>query len=240
MRGRSAGLAPSKGSAWLAPRYERSGLPHGGALPDRPLQSPQPGRARPGDECPHLIVTASSAQAAGGWLRWGGASAHVHRARRERRSLDTSPTRARAAQIRALPRCPAALPPLAGMLGGEDVRAGFMARSRSLSRFASRCTGTFPGTQPSLPSGILQLRASGIRGRPSPPRAGPQGERAGTDGPARCPAGRAAAAHWQGRGQLSHAGSRGAPAGNACTVARLATPSAWPCHGPALHCSYVE
>ena len=115
-----------------------------------------------------------------------------------------------------------------------------MASSRSLARFASCCSGASPGTKPNRPPGILPLRGSGIRGRPSPPRAGPQGERAGTGGPARCPVCRAAAASWQGWVHLSHAGSRGAPAGNACTVARLATPSVRPCHGPALHCSYVE
>ena len=43
-----------------------------------------------------------------------------------------------------------------------------MARSRSLARFASRCSGASPGTKPNLPTGILPLRASGIRGRPSP------------------------------------------------------------------------
>ena len=164
----------------------------------------------------------------------GAASARVRLARRAWRSLDSSPS-----------RCPGRpsvrFAVLAGILGGEAVRAGFMARSRSLACFASRCSGTSsPDVKPNRPPGIPQLRTSGIRGRPSPPRAGPQGERAGTGDPARCPVCRAAAASWQGWGQLSHAVSRGAAAGNACTVARLATPSVRPCHGPALHWSYVE
>ena len=81
---------------------------------------------------------------------------------------------------------------LADILGGEAVRTGFMARSRSLARFASRCSGASLGTKPNLPTGSLQLRTSGIRGRPSPHRAGPQGERAGTGEPARHTACRAA------------------------------------------------
>ena len=115
-----------------------------------------------------------------------------------------------------------------------------MASSRSLARFASRCSGASPSAKPNRPPGTLQLRGSGIRGRPSPPRAGPQGERAGTGGPARCPVCRAAAASGPGWGPLSHAGSRGAPAGNACTVARLATASVRPYHGLAPPWSYVE
>ena len=75
----------------------------------------------------------------------GRASARVRLARRARQSLDSSPTRARAAQNHALPRRSAEFPPLPGMLGGEVVRAGFMARSRSLARFANRCTGASPG-----------------------------------------------------------------------------------------------
>ena len=69
-------------------------------------------------------------------------------------------------QGRTPPRRSAALPPLPGSLGGEDVKTGFMASASSLARFASRCSGASPGAQPNRPPGILQLRASGIRGRP--------------------------------------------------------------------------
>ena len=40
-----------------------------------------------------------------------------------------------------------ALLPLPGILGGEARRAGFKARSRSLARFASRCSRASPGCQ---------------------------------------------------------------------------------------------
>ena len=152
----------------------------------------------------------------------GRTSARVRLARRAWRSLDSSPTRG--------PGRPGTHPAAAAdSLGGEDVRTGFMASSRSLARFASRCSGASPDAKPNRPPGILPLRASGIRGRPSPPRAGPQGERAGSGGPARRPVCRAAAASWQGWGQLSHAGSRGL---------RRATPAPWrglrhPPHGHA-------
>ena len=128
----------------------------------------------------------------------GRALARVCLDRRAWRSLDSSPTRDPGRLGCTLPRRSAALLPLPGSLGGEDVKAGFMASSRSWARFASRCSGAFPGTKPNRPPGILQLRRSGIRDRPSSPRAGPQGERAGTGDPARCPVCRAAAASWQG------------------------------------------
>ena len=44
-----------------------------------------------------------------------------------------------------------------------------MASSRSLARFASRCSGASPGAKPNRPPSIPQLRGSGIRGRPSRP-----------------------------------------------------------------------
>ena len=66
-------------------------MPHGGAFGLQIDRSEAPGWAWPGVACPHLIVTASSAQAAGGWLRWGWPSARVRLARRGWRSLDSSP-----------------------------------------------------------------------------------------------------------------------------------------------------
>ena len=142
-------------------------------------------------------------------------------ARRARRSLDSSPTRARAVQNRTLPQRPAALPPLPSMLGGEDVRAGFMARSRSLARFSSRCTGTLPGAKPSPLTGILQLRASGIIRRPS---------RTGKVHPASVQA-RAAAlgAPCSGRKPPRTGRGTGRPSNAVSRGIRLATPAPWRC-----------
>lgn len=81
---------------------------------------------------------------------------------------------------RVLPRLQAALPPLPGIIGGEDVRAGSIARSNSLARIASCWAGVFSrDSASSLPS-IPRPRANGIICRPSLRRARSPCARTGT------------------------------------------------------------
>ena len=134
--------------------------------PDRPLRSPRPGRAR--RRVPPLTVPASSAQAAGGWLRWGGASARIRLVRRAWRSLDSSPTRgperpgvrsaAATGSAPSAPRHPRR----------RGVRAGFMAGSRSLARFANCCSRASPGRQ-AQPAAKHPAAACQRHPRPSKP-----------------------------------------------------------------------
>ena len=110
--------------------------------PDRPLRSPRPGRALL--RGPHLIVTVSSAQAAGGWLRCGGASARVRPARRAWRSLDSSPPRCPDAGIQIVACDSAHIVPGTGRVRFSRTFVGELGSPASL-RHLSHCLGGTSG-----------------------------------------------------------------------------------------------